>query len=179
MRLFFPVLTVAALLAFGPPAVAQLPTYQSVPADLDGSAAEACSRTHSGPGAARPAYASPGHRQKMDRYDVRYYKLDLRLTNTTRDVSGVVTMLARTGAQSLDSLAFELFSTYTIDSVVVDGRRSLGLTRRGLGDVTVGLGRAVNSNTLFRALRLLPRHGTQWQLGRHRQCPEHPRGAHL
>ncbi|OWP65121.1 hypothetical protein CDA63_01845 [Hymenobacter amundsenii] len=152
MRLFFSVLTVAALLAFGPPAVAQLPTYQAVSADLDGSAAEACARVHSSPGAARPAYASPGHRQKMDHYDVRYYKLDLRLTNTTRDVSGVVTLQARTGTQALDSLAFELYSTYTIDSVVVDGRRSPGLTRRGPGDVTVGLGQAVSPNTLFRAL---------------------------
>ncbi|WP_044001988.1 M1 family aminopeptidase [Hymenobacter swuensis] len=131
--------------------LAQIPAYRPVAADLDGSAAEACARTHAGT-AARPAYASLSHRQKMARYDVKYYKLDLSLTNTTRDVSGVVTIKALAGVQGLDSLAFELYSTFIIDSVVVNGRRSAGLRRVGMGDVTVGLNQAVVPNALFNAL---------------------------
>jgi len=70
------------------------------------------------------------HRQKMDRYDVKYYKLDITLENNSRDVAGAVRLRARTLAQSLDSLAFELYSTIRIDSVVVNERRSLGWQRR-------------------------------------------------
>ena len=128
---------------------AQVPTYRPTAADLDGTAAEACARVHIGAGVARPAYASLSHRQKMARYDVKYYKLDLRLANNARTVSGVVTMKALTGGQALDSLAFELYTTYTIDSVVVDGRRSRGFMRRALGDVTVGLSLPVAPNSLF------------------------------
>ncbi|RSK24052.1 M1 family aminopeptidase [Hymenobacter metallilatus] len=129
---------------------AQVPTYQPRPADLHGEAAAACARTHTAPN--RPAYATLRHRQKMARYDVKYYKLDLNLTNNSRGVSGAVTIRAQTGSQPLDSLAFELYSTHTIDSVVVNGRRSLGLVRKGQGDVTVGLSQPVAANTLFNAL---------------------------
>ncbi|WP_426491889.1 M1 family metallopeptidase [Hymenobacter sp. 102] len=142
----------AALLILGlsSSAFAQLPAYQPAAIDLDGSAALACARTHTS--ALRPAYASLSHRQKMARYDVKYYKLDLNLTNTTRSVSGVVTIKALAGAAGLDSLAFELYSTHTIDSVVVNGKPALGSRRKGLGDVTVGLGQPVAANTLFNAL---------------------------
>ncbi|MET4104949.1 M1 family aminopeptidase [Hymenobacter sp. UYP22] len=133
------------------PLAAQIPAYRPTTADLTGAAADACVQTHAR-AAARPAYASLSHRQKMARYDVKYYKLDLNLTNTARTVSGAVTMRARTNAQPLDSLAFELYSTYTIDSVVVNGRRSLGFRRVGLGDVTVGLSQAVAPATLFNAI---------------------------
>ncbi|MFD2787533.1 M1 family aminopeptidase [Hymenobacter rubripertinctus] len=149
MRILTSLLVLGGLLAGA--AQAQVPTYRPLAADLDGSAAEACARAHMGPAVARPAYASLGHRQKMARYDVKYYKLDLRLANNARTVGGVVTMRAQTGAQALDSLAFELYATYTIDSVVVDGRRSRDFTRRALGDVTVGLGANVAPNTLFSA----------------------------
>ncbi|RSK44005.1 M1 family aminopeptidase [Hymenobacter rigui] len=143
--------TLAAGLLLSGSLAAQIPAYQPRPADVDGTAAEACARTHAA-SAARPAYASLSHRQKMARYDVKYYKLDLNLTNNSRGVSGSATIQARTGAQVLDSLAFELYSTYTIDSVVVNGQRALGLQRKGLGDVTVGLRQPVAANTLFSAL---------------------------
>ncbi|UPL50793.1 M1 family aminopeptidase [Hymenobacter sublimis] len=149
MRPFLYALTLVGLLRCLP-AAAQLPAYPPAAADLNGAAAEACAQTHNR--VARPAYASLSHRQKMARYDVTYYKLDLDLTNTTRAVSGAVTIRARTGAQPLDSLAFELYSTYAIDSVVVNGRRSAGLRRVGMGDVTVGLTQPVAPNTLFNAL---------------------------
>ncbi|WP_110977751.1 M1 family aminopeptidase [Hymenobacter sediminis] len=140
------------------PAVAQLPAYLPKPTDLTGVAAASCAQAHTGAAAQRPSYASLSHRQKMGRYDVTYYKLDLNLTNTSRDVSGVVRMQARNSGQALDSVAFELYTSLVIDSVVVDGRRSLGLRRKGMGDVTVGLRQPVTPNTLFNAL--IYYHGT-------------------
>ncbi|MCA8830071.1 M1 family aminopeptidase [Hymenobacter pini] len=139
-----------AALGLSVPALAQIPAYQPDLTDFSGAAATACAQAHTG--AARPAYASLSHRQKMARYDVKYYKLDLNLTNTTRDVSGVVTIKGLAGAAGLDSLAFELYTSHTIDSVVVNGRRSAGVRRVGLGDVTVGLTQPVAANALFNAL---------------------------
>ncbi|WP_092770524.1 M1 family metallopeptidase [Hymenobacter actinosclerus] len=150
MRLSTFLLTMGGLLAGSLSATAQLPAYRPVAADLDGSAADACARVHTG-AAARPTYASLSHRQKMAGYDVKYYKLDIRLSNTSRDVGGTVTIRARTGSQPLDSLAFELYNTFTIESVVVDGRADTGLRRKGLGDVTAGLAQPVAANTLFEA----------------------------
>ncbi|MBX0289834.1 M1 family metallopeptidase [Hymenobacter sp. HSC-4F20] len=140
------------------PVVAQLPSYEPVPADLTGAAAAACARTHQRAAAPRPHYASLSHRQKMARYDVKYYKLDLHLTNTSRDVSGIVTIKGESGPQGLDSLAFELYSTLLIDGVYLDSSPALGLRRQGLGDVTVGLRQPVAPNTLFTAQ--IAYHGT-------------------
>jgi len=93
--------------------------------------------------------ATVRHRQKMERYDVSYYKLDIALENDSRAVGGVVRMQARAG-QSLDSLAFELYPSFTIDSVVVNGRRSPGWLRQA-GDVTASLANTVPGNTVFNA----------------------------
>ncbi|RZK45882.1 MAG: hypothetical protein EOO59_20225, partial [Hymenobacter sp.] len=94
------------------------------------------------------ATASVRHRQKMDRYDVTWYKLDLALENNSRNIAGSVRLRVRVGAQALDSLAFELYqapvgspagtATLTLDSVVVAGRRSPGTLRQG-NDATAAL----------------------------------------
>lgn len=133
------------------PAASQLPAYQPAAADLTGGAAASCARTHQRAAAARPHYASLSHRQKMARYDVKYYKLDLSLTNTSRDVRGIVTIKGQAGPQGLDSLAFELYSSLEVDGVYLDSGPALGLRRQGMGDVTVGLARPVAPNTLFTA----------------------------
>ena len=109
-----------------------------------------CARAHQTPVRRGPA-TTRSHRQKMDRYDVSYYKLDIALENNSRDVAGSVRLRARTLAQPLDSLAFELYSTISIDSVVVNGRRSLGLRRAG-NDVTAGLRQVVPANAVFDAI---------------------------
>jgi aminopeptidase N len=140
---------ISALLLLGHSAAAQLPTYQARPADSQG-AAEGCAQARIS-SASQVAYASLNHRQKMARYDVSFYKLDIRLENNSREVGGAVRIKARALSGGLDSLAFELFSTFTIDSVVVDGRRSPGL-RRAAGDVTAALPQAVAPNTFFNAL---------------------------
>ncbi|MFC7668718.1 M1 family aminopeptidase [Hymenobacter humi] len=101
--------------------------------------------------------ASVPHRRKMDRYDVKYYKLDLALENNSLNVAGSVWMRIRVGAQALDSLAFELYqapagspagtATLLIDSVVVNGRRSPGIRRAG-PDATAKLAQLAPANTL-------------------------------
>ncbi|NML64489.1 T9SS type A sorting domain-containing protein [Hymenobacter sp. RP-2-7] len=80
------------------------------------------------------------HRQKMDRYDVQWYKLDLTLANTSLGVAGSGLLRVRV-RQALDSVAFELYQapagaaagapTLLIDSVVAGGRRSPGILRQG------------------------------------------------
>ena len=108
-------------------------------------------------GAQRTALASVAHRAKMNRYDVKYYKLDIALESNSLNVSGSVWMRARVGAQALDSLAFELYraasstgATLLIDSVVVNGRRSPGIRRAG-GDATAALAVAAPANSLVDA----------------------------
>ncbi len=129
---------------------AQNATSQLVAASFTSNASLSCAHSHQQAALRRPA-TTVRHRQQMDRYDVQYYKLDLNLENNSRDVSGSVRMLARTLAQPLDSVAFELYPTFTIDSVVVDGQRAPGLRRAG-SDVTAALPRMVAANTRFSTL---------------------------
>lgn len=142
-RFYFLLLSV--LLA-APGLRAQQATTRPPAPDLSTDAAFSCARSHQQAALRGPA-TTVRHRQKMDRYDVKYYKLDIALENNSRNVGGNVRMLART-LQTIDSVAFELYPTFTIDSVVVDGRRSPGLRRAG-SDVTAALPRNVVANTLF------------------------------
>jgi aminopeptidase N len=145
MLRIYSLLTGLLLLALGLRAQTTAPAAARLaPAD---DAALLCSQAHSRTALRGPAATVP-HRRKMDRYDVKYYKLDIALENNARTVGGNVRMLARTLAQPLDSVAFELYPTFTIDSVVVNGRRSLDW-RRADSDVTVGLRQPVPANTLF------------------------------
>jgi hypothetical protein len=103
-------------------------------------AALACRQARLGP-AARTAAVPVRHRLKMDRYDVKWYKLDLELENNSRALAGSALLLVQVGAQPLDSLAFELYqapagslpgaATLVIDSVVAGGQRSPGVLRQG------------------------------------------------
>jgi aminopeptidase N len=93
----------------------------------------------------------------MARYDVSFYKLDIGLENNSRTVGGSVRIKARSLTADFDSLAFELYSTLVIDSVVVDGRKSSGWRRAG-GDVTAALPQPVGNQAFFNAL--IYYHGT-------------------
>ena len=120
------------------------------PEELEGGRTCAAGRANSGQ---RAATASVAHRAKMERYDVKYYKLDLALENTTLAIAGSVWMRVRVGAQALDSLAFELYqgpagaATLLIDSVVVNGRRSPGIRRAG-HDATAALAQPAAAGSL-------------------------------
>ena len=113
---------------------------------------EACAAGHVR-GAQRTATASVSHRAKMERYDVKYYKLGLALENTSLNIAGSVWMRVRVGAQALDSLAFELYqgragaATLLIDSVVVNGRRAPGIRRAG-NDATAALAQPAAAGSL-------------------------------
>ena len=108
----------------------------------------------------RTVTSSVSHVAKMNRYDVKYYKLDVAMENTSLNVSGSVWMRVRVGNQPLDSLAFELYKSpngsaasvpsLLIDSVVVNGRRSLGIRRAG-PDATAALAVAAPANSLVDA----------------------------
>ncbi|WP_046242371.1 M1 family aminopeptidase [Hymenobacter terrenus] len=107
--------------------------------------------------AQRVATSSVRHREKMERYDVKYYKLDLALENNSLNVAGSAWMRIRVGNQALDSLAFELYqapigsaagtATLLIDSVVVNGRRSPGVRRAG-PDATAALAQPAAAGSL-------------------------------
>lgn len=115
-------------------------------------------------GAAARLAATPGvsvrHRQLMDRYDLKWVKLDLALENNSRVIAGSALLLVRVGTQPLDSLAFELYqapagaapgaATLLIDSVVADGRRSLGVRRQGQA-ATAALARPAPAGALLAA----------------------------
>ncbi|GAA4022787.1 M1 family aminopeptidase [Hymenobacter glaciei] len=118
--------------------------------DLEGG--HSCAATR-GIAVQRTTTASVAHRAKMERYDVKYYKLDLALENTSLTIAGSAWMRVRIGAQALDSLAFELYkgapgaATLLIDSVVVNGLRSPGVRRVG-NDATAALARPAAAGSL-------------------------------
>ncbi|AMJ65801.1 M1 family aminopeptidase [Hymenobacter sp. PAMC 26628] len=113
---------------------------QPGPSPADGGRACAAARLRTGLGTLAVT-ASAGHRAQLARYDVTYYKLDLALEPTSRDVAGMAWLRVRVGPRALDSLAFDLYqapagapagaATLRIDSVVVNGRRAPAVRRAG------------------------------------------------
>lgn len=65
--------------------------------------------------------ASPFLVNLENQYDLKFYHLNLNLSNVSKAISGNVRTLATVKSASLDSFAFELYSTYTIDSVILNG----------------------------------------------------------
>jgi aminopeptidase N len=128
-------------------------------ADITGDAARQCAAARIGATQRRPA-TTVGHRAKMERYDVKYYKLDIALENTSRDVAGSAWLRVQVRNQTLDSLAFELYqapagspagtATLFIDSVVINGRRSPGV-RRADSDATAALAQPAAAGSLLDA----------------------------
>jgi aminopeptidase N len=57
----------------------------------------------------------------LEKYDVSFYFLDLNVENDTVFLSGNVTIQAKPTVTALDTFAFELISSMTIDSVFVNG----------------------------------------------------------
>jgi aminopeptidase N len=58
-----------------------------------------------------------------DRIDVHYYRLDIRILQSTTTIAGKITMRASVLAPSLDSISLDLMSALTLDSVLVGGHR--------------------------------------------------------
>lgn len=57
---------------------------------------------------------------ETERYDVHFYLLDLTMTNLSTDLSGTVEIHG-TARENLDSVWFELFETFTISEIKLDG----------------------------------------------------------
>ncbi|UOQ95878.1 M1 family metallopeptidase [Hymenobacter sp. 5317J-9] len=151
MQRFFYAFLASCFMGAAAPLAAQTPPAAALTSMLprpDQDAGLLCAKAHVN-AAARTATASVRHRAKMERYDVKYYKLDLAMENFSLNVAGSVWMRVQVrGSQALDSLAFELYqapagspagsATLLIDSVVVNGRRSPGIRRSG-NDATAAL----------------------------------------
>lgn len=84
-----------------------------------------------------------------DKYDVKYVKLDISMTNVATTLGGNVTTIAKVDAPTLSSYVFELEPPLVIDSVKIDG--VLG-TVTSVGDVhTVPFATPLGAGTLFTA----------------------------
>ena len=73
----------------------------------------------------------------MDKYDVKFYKLDIKAERNTVYISGNVTIKAIVKASQLDTFAFELKDYMTIDSVYINNLKR-NFNRAG-DDVFVGI----------------------------------------
>ena len=58
--------------------------------------------------------------KETEKYDVTYYKINLEATNLTSQLKGDVEMFL-TAKEQLDTVVYELFKTYAIDFVLVNG----------------------------------------------------------
>ena len=56
-----------------------------------------------------------------DQYDLKFYHLNLTLSINNKVVAGNVRTLATVTSAALDSFAFELYSSHTVDSVILNG----------------------------------------------------------
>ena len=59
---------------------------------------------------------------ETEKYDVSFYYLNLNMTNTSTELSGKVAMYAK-AIEPIDSALFELFSTFNISGITVNGNR--------------------------------------------------------
>ena len=57
----------------------------------------------------------------MSNYDVKFYKLDLEVSDTSTYLSGSVSILVKVIEEPFNEFVLELLDLYTIDSVLVDG----------------------------------------------------------
>ncbi|HEX7415414.1 MAG TPA: M1 family aminopeptidase [Bacteroidia bacterium] len=74
--------------------------------------------------------ASPYLVNLENKYDLKFYNLNLNLTTNDKTVSGNVRTLATVKSATIDSFAFELYNTYTIDSVLLNGVKT-AVSRHG------------------------------------------------
>jgi aminopeptidase N len=95
--------------------------------------------------AAKPTVAS----LEEDKYDMKYVKLDISMSNVSTTVAGSVTTIARVVVPSFSSYVFELKDPLVIDSVLIDGAARPFTSS---GDVhTVALASPMTEGTLFSA----------------------------
>lgn len=95
--------------------------------------------------AARTTVAHPDE----DKYDVKYVKLNLSMTNVATTISGDVTTVARVVVPGMSTYVFEMLPPLVIDSVKINGILS---TATSTGDtVSVALPSALTTGDMFTA----------------------------
>ena len=85
----------------------------------------------------------------LNNYDVKFYFLDIAAERTSVDISGNVSIKAEVVSSVLDTFAFELIDTLTVDSVLINGVNST-FTRNN-DEVFVKVIPAINQGNLFTA----------------------------
>ncbi|NVN96424.1 MAG: T9SS type A sorting domain-containing protein [Bacteroidetes bacterium] len=73
----------------------------------------------------------------MDKYDVKFYKLDINVERTSVYIEGNVTIKAKVIASQLDTFVFELKDYFVIDSILINNQKRI-FSRVG-DDVFVGI----------------------------------------
>ena len=85
-----------------------------------------------------------------NKYDLKFYHLNLNVERNTLFISGNVKSIAKVVAASLDSFAFVLHTNHTIDSVYVNGAKRNFVRRDSLVCATAGT--PIPQNALFDAV---------------------------
>ena len=85
----------------------------------------------------------------LDKYDIKFYHLDLNLERTSVDVSGNVTIVAEVKSAILDTFAFELIDILAIDSVLINGTNST--FARSNGEVFVEVSPSLTQGNIITA----------------------------
>ncbi|MBN1415169.1 MAG: T9SS type A sorting domain-containing protein [Bacteroidales bacterium] len=70
--------------------------------------------------------------QRMDLYDVKFYKIDLEVTNTSTFLAGSASVLLQVLDIPVTELVFDLLSDIAVDSVLVDGKHTSFLHENNL-----------------------------------------------
>jgi hypothetical protein len=95
---------------------------------------------------AKTSQVDPSHTTLENKYDVKYYQLDIALERTSIFISGNVLIRAQANAP-MDIFAFELHPNLSIDSVKVNG--VLKTASRNGHAFTVALGPTLPTGTML------------------------------
>jgi hypothetical protein len=90
-----------------------------------------------------------GYVPPENKYDLKFYHLNLNVERNTRYVSGNVVSKAKVVVANLDSFAFVLHQNHTIDSVYVNGAKRVFVRQDSLVKATAGA--PIPLNTIFEA----------------------------
>jgi len=91
-----------------------------------------------------------GYVPPENKYDLKFYRLNLNVERNTRYISGNVVSKAKVVVANLDSFAFVLHQNHTIDSVYVNGAKRVFVRQDSLVKATAGT--PIPLNTIFEAI---------------------------
>jgi aminopeptidase N len=93
----------------------------------------------------KPAYRE--HIAELDDYDVKFYKLDVEVTNTSTFIKGSTLIGAVSQVSGLDQFVVELISDLTVDSVLIDGEKQSFVHSEDL--ITISLATSLTMGEYF------------------------------